>query len=311
MSESNDNLNDAEASQPIDQRVASDLQSDAKPQAGADAAPESSAPWRRRLHEIIFEADTRAGKVCDVGWLRVILISVAVVMLQSVNDFNDQWGGQLEAIEWVITGLFTLEYILRLLCVRKPRQYATSFFGVIDLLAILPTYVELLMPGSSAFSVVRVFRLIRVFRIFKLSQYVTEANVLLKALKTAQPKIVVFLLVVMTLIMVLGTTVYVLENRNEASTEFTSIPQSIYWAIVTVTTVGYGDMAPQTVMGQTLAAISMILGYAIIIVPSGIFSVEIIMAAKGENLTTQSCPECIREGHDADAKYCKYCGAKL
>lgn len=301
MSDANDNLTGPDP----------ELQSDVEQPVGPDAATESTAPWRRRLHEIIFEADTRAGKIFDVGLLLMILVSVAVVMLQSVSEFDDQWGRELAAIEWVITGLFTIEYVLRLLSVRKPSQYATSFFGVIDLLAILPTYVELLMPGSSAFSVVRVFRLIRVFRIFKLSQYVTEAQVLLKALKTAQPKIVVFLLVVMTLIMVLGTTVFVLENRDGPSAEFTSIPKSIYWAIVTVTTVGYGDMAPQTVMGQTLSAISMLLGYAIIIVPSGIFSVEIIMAAKGENLTTQSCPECIREGHDADAKHCKYCGAKL
>ena len=278
----------------------------------AEAPPEASkaADWRFRWHEIIFEADTPKGKAFDIGLLVTIVASILIVMLQSVSTINQEYGKILNIADWVITIGFSIEYALRIACVRRPWRYIFSFWGIVDLLSVLPSYVALVIPGSHYLSVVRVLRLIRIFRIFKLNSYIQESRVLLEALKAARPKIVVFLLVVMSLILVMGTTVYVIENFADDSSEFTSIPKAIYWAIVTITTVGYGDIAPQTVLGQTIAAIAMILGYAIIIVPSGIFSVEIIAASKAQT-NTQVCPTCTKEGHDDDASYCKYCGSKL
>ena len=278
----------------------------------AEAPPEANkaADWRFRWHEIIFEADTPKGKAFDIGLLVTIVASILIVMLQSVSTINQQYGKVLNITDWVITIGFSIEYALRIACVRRPWRYIFSFWGIVDLLSVLPSYVALVIPGSHYLSVVRVLRLIRVFRIFKLNNYIQESRVLLEALKAARPKIVVFLLVVMSLILVMGTTVYVIENFAGDSSEFTSIPKAIYWAIVTITTVGYGDIAPQTVLGQTIAAIAMILGYAIIIVPSGIFSVEIIAASKAQT-NTQVCPTCTKEGHDDDALYCKFCGSKL
>ena len=278
----------------------------------AEAPPEANkaADWRFRWHEIIFEADTPKGKAFDIGLLVTIVASILIVMLQSVSTINQEYGNILNIADWVITIGFSIEYALRIACVRRPWRYIFSFWGIVDLLSVLPSYVALVIPGSHYLSVVRVLRLIRIFRIFKLNSYIQESRVLLEALKAARPKIVVFLLVVMSLILVMGTTVYVIENFADDSSEFTSIPKAIYWAIVTITTVGYGDIAPQTVLGQTIAAIAMILGYAIIIVPSGIFSVEIIAASKAQT-NTQVCPTCTKEGHDDDASYCKYCGSKL
>ena len=278
----------------------------------AEAPPEANkaADWRFRWHEIIFEADTPKGKAFDIGLLVTIVASILIVMLQSVSTINQEYGNILNIADWVITIGFSIEYALRIACVRRPWRYIFSFWGIVDLLSVLPSYVALVIPGSHYLSVVRVLRLIRIFRIFKLNSYIQESRVLLEALKAARPKIVVFLLVVMSLILVMGTTVYVIENFADDSSEFTSIPKAIYWAIVTITTVGYGDIAPQTVLGQTIAAIAMILGYAIIIVPSGIFSVEIIAASKAHT-NTQVCLTCSKEGHDDDASYCKYCGSKL
>ena len=278
----------------------------------AEAPPEANkaADWRFRWHEIIFEADTPKGKAFDIGLLVTIVASILIVMLQSVSTINREYGNILNIADWIITIGFSLEYALRIACVRRPWRYIFSFWGIVDLLSVLPSYVALVIPGSHYLSVVRVLRLIRIFRIFKLNSYIQESRVLLEALKAARPKIVVFLLVVMSLILVMGTTVYVIENFADDSSEFTSIPKAIYWAIVTITTVGYGDIAPQTVLGQTIAAIAMILGYAIIIVPSGIFSVEIIAASKAQT-NTQVCLTCSKEGHDDDASYCKYCGSKL
>ncbi|MCH2598570.1 MAG: ion transporter [Pirellulaceae bacterium] len=278
----------------------------------AEAPPEANkaADWRFRWHEIIFEADTPKGKAFDIGLLVTIVASILIVMLQSVSTINQEYGNILNIADWVITIGFSIEYALRIACVRRPWRYIFSFWGIVDLLSVLPSYVALVIPGSHYLSVVRVLRLIRIFRIFKLNSYIQESRVLLEALKAARPKIVVFLLVVMSLILVMGTTVYVIENFADDSSEFTSIPKAIYWAIVTITTVGYGDIAPQTVLGQTIAAIAMILGYAIIIVPSGIFSVEIIAASKAQT-NTQVCLTCSKEGHDDDASYCKYCGSKL
>ena len=272
-----------------------------------------AAPWRESLHEVIFEADTLAGKAFDIGLLVAIALSVIAIMLESVVSIEEKWGPYLRMFEWTITGLFTVEYALRLLSVRSPWRYATSFFGMVDLIAIAPTFIGLL-AAPEAFStqglmMIRTLRLIRVFRIFKLHQYVNESQALFYALRATRRKISVFLLVVLTMVLILGSTMYMLEGKQPNS-EFTSIPKSVYWAVVTMTTVGYGDIAPRTALGQAIAAIAMILGYAIIVVPTGIFSVEIIMAQNRE-FTTRACPDCSREGHDIDAVYCKHCSAKL
>ncbi len=279
------------------------------PSPGTEAPDHRAASWRHKLHEIIFEADTFAGKTFDVLLLLAILISVGAVVLDSVKEVRLEWGRTLLRIEWAFTALFAVEYLLRLLCVRRPLRYATSFFGVVDLLAILPTFFGLVLTGSQSLLVVRTLRLIRVFRIFKLGHHVRETQALLHALKETRTKITVFLVVVLTLVLILGSTMHLIEGGNPES-GFTSIPRSLYWAVVTMTTVGYGDIAPRTIAGQTVAALAMILGYTIIVVPTGIFSVEVIKAYKGE-VTTRACPSCSREGHDGDAVHCKYCGERL
>ena len=273
--------------------------------------PEESrhSPFSSKLHEIIFEADTSAGKAFDVSLLIAIILSVIAVMLESVENIADTWGWQLRAIEWTFTILFTVEYALRLYCVQRPWRYAFSFFGVVDLLSIVPTYLSILTHGSQALLVIRTLRLVRVFRVFKLHQYVNESRALLIALHATRKKIAIFVLVMATLVMILGAAMYLVES-NQNGSSFTSIPKSVYWAVVTITTVGYGDIAPQTPLGQCLATIAMMLGYSIIIVPTGVFSVEIIMAHK-QQISTQACPSCSYEGHDHDAIHCKFCGARL
>jgi voltage-gated potassium channel len=270
--------------------------------------------WRRRLYEIIFEADTRAGKAFDVGLLIAILISVTVIVLESVREIPMTWRTEFSAIAGVITVLFTIEYVLRLLCVRRPLRYVFSFFGIVDLLAILPAYLALFTAAPPYLTVIRALRLLRVFHVFQMGPYVAETQILVAAIKATKAKIVVFLLVVVTAVLLLGTAVYVVENPNPDSpdpeNEFTSIPRSVYWAVVTVTTVGYGDIAPRTVPGQVLAAAAMILGYSMIIVPVAIFSVEVIHTRKSD-VSGRACPSCIRGGHDTDAVHCKYCGARL
>jgi len=271
---------------------------------------ERPAPGRRaRLHEIIFEADSRAGRLFDLALIWLILLSVATVILESVRQVRLQYGQLLYALEWLFTLLFTLEYLLRLLSVRRPLRYATSFFGVVDLLAIIPTYLSILVPGSQYLLVIRILRLLRVFRLLKLSEYVTEADTLRRALHASQRKISVFLSAVILLVVIIGALMYVIEGEAHG---FTSIPVSIYWAIVTLTTVGYGDLSPRTPFGQILASIVMIIGYGIIAVPTGIVSVELAHAVRAQQeVSRQSCPECSAEGHDPDAHYCKYCGASL
>ncbi|MCO6498917.1 MAG: ion transporter [Vicingus serpentipes] len=263
-------------------------------------------PFQKKLHEIIFEADTGAGKWFDILLLWAILLSVATVMLESVESISIIYGTELRYIEWSFTVLFTLEYIARLIAIGKPLKYIFSFYGIIDFISILPTYMGLFITGTHTLSVIRSIRLLRVFRILKLVQFISEANVLLKALKASKAKIVVFLFAVLSLTFILGTLMYLIESPESG---FTSIPISIYWAIVTLTTVGYGDIAPQTVLGQTLASLIMIIGYAIIAVPTGIVGAQIAKSIPYSN--TQSCPQCSLEGHDDDAKYCKYCGGKL
>jgi voltage-gated potassium channel len=265
------------------------------------------AAWQHRLHEIIFEADTKAGKAFDVGLLLAIGVSVLMVMLESVESINKKWAPLLTTTEWIVTILFTMEYFLRIVCVGKPLRYILSFFGVIDLLAILPTYTSLFIPRTSSLSVIRSLRLLRVFRVLKLAQYLSEARTLLAALRRSRAKITVFFAFVMIVVLILGSAIYAIEG-GRANTPFTSIPRSVYWAIVTVTTVGYGDIAPQTLLGQALAAIAMIIGYSIIVVPTGIVTADIFAES---SVSTQACPVCVAQGHVSDAEYCYRCGARL
>ena len=263
--------------------------------------------WRAKVHEVIFETDTPAGKLFDVALIITILISVVVVSLESVPEIQLRYGAELRAAEWVITILFTIEYILRLLCVERPLSYATSFFGIVDLLAILPTYISLIVPGTQALTVVRVLRLLRVFRVLKLVQYVSEARTLNSALKASWKKIFVFLFAVLMVVVIVGSLMYLIEGPEHG---FDSIPRAIYWAVVTLTTVGYGDIAPGTPLGQFLAMCVMILGYGIIAVPTGIVTRELVRADQG-SFPIRSCQVCLAEGHDADASHCKYCGSEL
>jgi voltage-gated potassium channel len=263
--------------------------------------------WKRILHEVIFEADTPAGKGFDVLLIVSILASVTAVMLDSIGPFQLRIGSLLYGIEWFFTILFTVEYILRLLCVGRPLKYAGSFYGVVDLLAIIPTYLSLVLPGSQYLLVVRILRILRIFRILKLVPYIGEAQLLVKALRASGRKIAVFLYTVLTLVVIFGSLMYVIEGEANG---FTSIPRSIYWTIVTLTTVGYGDISPQTGLGQALASMIMILGYGIIAVPTGIVTVEMSQSF-GRRISGQACPECSAEGHDPDAVHCKYCGSAL
>lgn len=266
-----------------------------------------AAAWQRKIHEIIFEADTPAGKAFDIALLICIVVSIGAVLLESVADIRAAYGPGLRALEWCITALFTAEYLLRLASVGRPLKYALSFYGIVDLLAILPTYLSLLVSGTQSLLVIRALRLLRVFRVMKLAHFVGEAAMLREALRASAKKIAVFLVTVATLVLIIGAVMYLVEGEENG---FTSIPQSIYWAVVTLTTVGYGDIAPGTVLGKFLASAVMIMGYGIIAVPTGIVTVE-LSDAKRRRIVTQACPECAAEGHDADAVFCKYCGSRL
>jgi voltage-gated potassium channel len=273
-----------------------------------DPSPSGSrTDWRNWIHEIIFEADTPAGKRFDVLLIWIIVLSVVAVMLDSISSINLKYHGELYIIEWIFTVVFTVEYILRLACVKRPTAYARSFFGIVDLLAVVPTYLSLFLPGSEYLLVIRILRVLRVFRVFKLAHYLDEVNVITSALRESLRKIFVFISGVLAMVIVFGALMYLIEGEANG---FTSIPRSIYWAIVTMTTVGYGNISPQTGVGQFLAAIAMIFGYALIAVPTGIVTVELTRAS-GKPVSTQSCPECSLEGHDPNAKFCKFCGAKL
>lgn len=264
------------------------------------------APWRARLHEVIFEADTPAGRAFDVTLLVAILVSVIVVVLESVPAIRRQHGGTLRMVEWAITAAFTIEYVLRLIAVDRPWRYARSFFGFVDLLAILPSYLALVLPEAQPLMVIRAVRLLRVFRILKLTHFLGEAQQLVQALRGSRRKITVFLGGIATIVLIMGTLMHLIEGEQHG---FTSIPTSMYWAVVTVTTVGYGDIAPKTPLGQLLASVLMVLGYAIIAVPTGIVSVELAKTTRA--VSRQACPACGAEGHDLDATHCKYCGVRL
>jgi voltage-gated potassium channel len=262
---------------------------------------------KNRLHEIIFEADTRAGKNFDIALLLAIVISVGLLMVDSVKSISSAHKVFFYVSEWIFTGLFTIEYLLRIWITKKPIKYVFSFYGLIDLLSILPTFLEIFMAGTGSLMVIRVFRLLRVFRVLKLVQFINEARVLMDALRTSRKKITVFIFFIITITVLMGTVMYIIEGGENG---FTSIPRSMYWAIVTLTTVGYGDIAPQTVLGQTVASIIMILGYGVIAIPTGIVGAEIIKS-DNTSTSTQVCQSCSMEGHDDDAKHCKYCGAEL
>ncbi len=271
-----------------------------------EAPPDGSR--RARLHQIIFEADTFAGRAFDVGLIALIVISVVTVSVESLRGLSQQTQLTLVVVEWVLTAIFTLEFVLRLVAVKRPLAYATSFFGVVDLLAIMPTWIGLLVPGAQALLVVRVLRLLRIFRILKLARFLSEAQTLTRALRASSRKIIVFLLSVATIVVIVGALMFVVEGPANG---FTSIPVSMYWAIVTLTTVGYGDIAPRTPLGQTLASFVMILGYGIIAVPTGIVTSELALGNLQHGVSTQSCPSCSLGGHDVDAKFCRGCGAPL
>ncbi|MES2456893.1 MAG: ion transporter [Bacteroidota bacterium] len=268
----------------------------------------SSGNWQFRLHEIIYESNTPAGKAFDVGLLIAIFTSIAVVMLDSVESYHLRYGTLFHTLEWIFSILFTLEYFLRLICIKKPLRYVFSLLGIIDLIALIPSYLSFFFIGAQSLLVFRALRLLRVFRIFKLGHFLTEINFLTTALKGSVRKISIFLLTVLMLTVILGSIMYLVEQRENG---FSNIPESIYWAIVTITTVGYGDISPVTSMGKFVASVVMLIGYSIIAVPTGILTHDLAMLARRKEELPESCPSCSREGHDLDAQFCKYCGASL
>jgi voltage-gated potassium channel len=269
-------------------------------------APRPFTPGRRWLYETMFESDTRAGRGFDVVLLGLILLSLVSVSLESLESIHARHGAALWRIEYALTAVFTLEYSARLYAHPRPLVYARSFFGIVDLLSILPTWVGLLVPGAQAFVVVRSLRLLRVFRILKLTRFVRESDVLRKALRASLPKILVFLIAILCTVTICGATMHLIEGPES---KFSSIPIGIYWAIVTLTTVGYGDVVPTTTAGHFVASMIMVLGYGVIAVPTGIISAELGRAPRP--VSGQHCSRCGLEGHDADARHCKRCGASL
>ena len=265
--------------------------------------------FKKRVHEIIFEADTENGKLFDVILLAAILLSITGVMLESVHEIDKEYHEIIMVFEWGFTILFSIEYFFRIYAVNRPFKYIFSFMGIVDLLAIIPTYLIFIFPAAHSLSVIRSIRLIRVFRIFKLSRYLRGAHTMQIALRSSRPKIIVFLLSVLILVVVLGTLMYIIES-SAGTIGFDNIPNSIYWAVVTLTTVGYGTVTPITVFGKIVASFIMILGYGIIAVPTGIVTSEFTKRKK-EKISTQGCPDCTAEGHEINARFCKDCGAEL
>lgn len=267
------------------------------------------------MYEIIFEADTPAGKFFDVSLIMFIFASIVVVMLETMDNFSPEAHDFFYQAEWVFTIFFTVEYILRIYTVHRPRRYIFSFYGIVDLLSILPTYLIWLFPGAQSLLVIRSLRLLRVFRVFKLGNFLFESQIIMKALKESRSKIIVFLMFVMIVVIIFGSVMYLVEGALPGGNqEFDSIPRSVYWAIVTLTTVGYGDIAPNTWLGQMIAATIMILGYSIIAVPTGIVTSEFTKAykrRKTDKISSQVCSYCMKEGHDEDANFCKFCGHEL
>ncbi len=268
--------------------------------------PVEASLRRHRTYTVIFGHDTRPGRLFDVLLIVAILASVLAIMLESVASIRAEYGNVLRAVEWFFTVLFTVEYVTRLWCVGRPLTYAKSPLGVIDLLAVLPTYVSLVVPGGQVLTVVRILRVLRVFRILKLAHYVGETRILVRALKASRYKITIFVLTVVTITVIVGSLMYLIEGPENG---FTSIPRGVYWGIVTLTTVGFGDITPQTPWGQALASVVMIMGYGIIAVPTGIVTAELVASARSSE--GSECPGCGRRGHDLDAQHCKWCGTGL
>lgn len=268
--------------------------------------PNNRSPLLTKIYKIIFEANTPAGKAFDVALIFLIITSVIVVMVESVASFRTQFLDVLRAAEWIFTILFTIEYVLRLTCVKNPMRYARSFFGVIDLLAVIPTYLSVLIPGAQFLLVVRLMRILRVFRVLKLVEYLSEAELLINSLRDSRRKVLIFMFTVVTLTVILGSLMYLIEGEENG---FTSIPRSVYWSIVTLTTVGYGDLSPQTNLGQAFASLIMILGYGIIAVPTGIVTAEMTRHSIGDKRPRQNilCKRCGLDGHEGDARYCRRC----
>jgi len=263
--------------------------------------------WRRRLFRVVFESDTRAGRIFDTIVIVAIVLSIAAVMADSVEGVKSRHGPVLDAIEWMFTILFTIEYLARLACVERPLRYARSFFGIVDLAAVLPTYLAFFFPEAHVLIDVRVLRLVRVFRIFKLTRYLSEVRLLGRAMANSMRKILVFLSVVVMAVLVVGTLMYVIEGPENG---FTSIPKSIYWALSTITTVGYGDIVPKTELGRALASLVMLIGWGILAVPTGIVTAEMTVQSLGR-AAGERCIDCGATGHAADATYCRRCGAPL
>ena len=263
---------------------------------------------RDRIRIIIFEADTKAGRRFDVTLIGMILLSVLTVMLDSVPQINAGYGQQLYYAEWFFTVLFTVEYVVRLWCIEHSWGYAKSFYGVVDLLSVLPTYLSLWFPGAQFFLAVRILRVLRVFRVLRMVRYVGEAELIAQALAASRRKIIVFVASVLALMVIFGALMYVVEGGTNPA--FASIPHSIYWAVTTMTTVGYGDITPTTPLGQSLASFIMIMGYGIIAVPTGIVTLE-LNEANRRQANTRTCSDCSAEGHSREASYCWRCGAPL
>ena len=268
------------------------------------------SPWREHMHEIIFEADTKAGKRFDIILLILILLSVAVVFEDSIRGNSPELKKMLYFAEWFFTIIFSIEYFMRIYTIKKPKTYILSFYGIIDLLSILPTFIGLFLAGTHYLAIIRMLRLLRVFRVLKLVQFIGASNSLLQTVKVSRHKIGVFFLFVSITVTIMGSIMYIVEG---AQSGFTSIPKSIYWAIVTLTTVGYGDISPQTPIGQAIASLVMLLGYAVIAVPTGIITSDLVQSAnkKKINTNTQSCNNCNFNTHDDDAIFCKKCGTEL
>ncbi|SBT13376.1 ion transporter [Vibrio celticus] len=267
----------------------------------------SRKPLKHHLYVIIFGTHTPAGRAFDISLIVAILASLLVLILESIPNVMTEWSQQLRYIEYTFTALFTVEYLLRLYCSPKPKSYATSFYGVVDLLAILPTYLAIIFPGASFMGVVRLLRVMRIFRILKLVRYLQDSNILLRSLLMARRKILIFFSTVGILVVIFGALIFVIEGPDNG---FTSIPHSIYWAIVTITTVGYGDMVPQTALGKAIASLTMLLGYSILAVPTGIITAELSNEMNSHKELVK-CPNCNRAGHDSDAMYCKHCASEL
>ncbi|MCU8068793.1 ion transporter [Shewanella sp. SM32] len=268
---------------------------------------ESESPLKRQLRTIIFGTDTPAGRYFDIALMVCIVLSVGLVFLDTVEIFHREYGQLISVLEWVFTIIFTIEYGLRLYCATHPVLYARSFYGLVDLLSVLPSYLALLIPGANFTLVIRILRLFRIFRVLKLLRYLSEGNVLLRAMMQSSRKVFLFFFSVSLIVMVLSSVMYVVEGPDNG---FSSIPKSVYWTIVTITTVGYGDITPKTGLGQAIAAFTMLIGYSIIAIPTGILTAERSQEV-GRHRDLRSCNQCHKTGHDIDAMYCSRCGCEL